>query len=90
MASYPDFDPSVFVDGSPKKIQDVISDPANRLLNRAIGGNYPAGSTFKAISAAAGLQDGFISADEADRVAGSRSSSTRPSSPTSSTARTAT
>ena len=64
MASYPDFDPSVFVDGSPKKIQDVISDPANRLLNRAIGGNYPAGSTFKAISASAGLQDGFISADE--------------------------
>jgi penicillin-binding protein 2 len=65
MASYPDFDPSVFVSGSQKKIEEVISDPANRLLNRAIGGQYPAGSTFKAISAAAGLEDGFITADEA-------------------------
>jgi penicillin-binding protein 2 len=64
MASYPDYDPSVFVNGSQKQIQDVISDPENRLLDRAIGGSYPAGSTFKPISASAGLQDGFITADE--------------------------
>jgi penicillin-binding protein 2 len=64
MASYPDYDPSVFVNGSQKQIQDIISDPENRLLNRAIGGSYPAGSTFKPISASAGLQDGFITADE--------------------------
>jgi penicillin-binding protein 2 len=64
MASYPDYDPSVFVSGSQKQIEDVISDPANRLLNRAIGGSYPAGSTFKAISASAGLQNGLITADE--------------------------
>jgi penicillin-binding protein 2 len=64
MASYPDFDPSLFVSGSQERIEDVISDPANKLLNRAIGGKYPAGSTFKAISAAAGLEGGFISADE--------------------------
>ena len=64
LASYPDYDPSVFVSGSQKQIQGVIRDPANRLLDRAIGGKYPAGSTFKAISAAAGLEDGFITADE--------------------------
>jgi penicillin-binding protein 2 len=64
MASYPDYDPSLFVSGSQKRIEDVISDPENRLLNRAIGGSYPAGSTFKPISASAGLQDGFITADE--------------------------
>ena len=64
LASYPDYDPSLFVNGSQKRIADVISDPANRLLDRAIGGSYPAGSTFKAISASAGLQDGFITADE--------------------------
>ena len=64
LASYPDYDPSVFVSGSQKQIQDVIKDPANRLLDRAIGGKYPAGSTFKAVSAAAGLEDGFITADE--------------------------
>src|SRR4029453_8639700 len=64
MASYPDFDPSVFVNGSQKQIEDVISDPENRLLNRAIGGSYRGGSPFKPISASAGLQDGFITADE--------------------------
>ena len=64
MASYPDFDPSVFVSGTPKQIEDVLTDPANRVLNRAIGGSYPAGSTFKAVSATAGLEDGFITADE--------------------------
>jgi penicillin-binding protein 2 len=64
LASYPDFDPSLFVSGSQRRIEQVISDPDNRLLNRAIGGNYPAGSTFKAISSAAGLEGGFISADE--------------------------
>jgi penicillin-binding protein 2 len=64
MASYPDFDPSLFVNGSQKRIEAVIADPDKVLLNRAIGGNYPAGSTFKAISAAAGLEGGFITADE--------------------------
>jgi penicillin-binding protein 2 len=64
LASYPDFDPSLFVSGSQERIQDVISDPDKVLLNRAIGGKYPAGSTFKAISAAAGLEDGLITADE--------------------------
>jgi penicillin-binding protein 2 len=64
LASYPDYDPSLFVDGSQKRIADVISDPANRLLDRAIGGSYPAGSIFKPISAAAGLGGGLITADE--------------------------
>lgn len=64
MASYPDYDPSLFVGGSQKQIEEVITDPANRLLNRAIGGQYPAGSTFKAVSASAALEEGFITADE--------------------------
>ncbi len=64
LASYPDFDPSLFVNGSQERIEAVIADPDKVLLNRAIGGNYPAGSTFKAISAAAGLEGGFITAGE--------------------------
>ena len=52
LASYPDFDPSLFVNGSQERIEAVIADPDKVLLNRAIGGNYPAGSTFKAVSAA--------------------------------------
>ena len=63
LASYPDFDPSLFVNGSQERIEAVIADPDKVLLNRAIGGNYPAGSTFKAVSAA-GLEGGFITAGE--------------------------
>jgi penicillin-binding protein 2 len=64
MASYPTFDPSVFVDGTTKQINRINTSPDTPALNRAIGGRYPAGSTFKAITAAAALQAGYITPGE--------------------------
>jgi penicillin-binding protein 2 len=64
MASYPTFDPSVFVDGTTKQIDRINTSPDTPALNRAIGGRYPSGSTFKAITAAAALQAGYITPGE--------------------------
>ncbi|HTN78643.1 MAG TPA: penicillin-binding transpeptidase domain-containing protein, partial [Acidimicrobiales bacterium] len=63
MASYPTFDPREFVGGiDPNRYQQLL-DPANNfpLTNRAIAGQYAPGSTFKLITAAAGLGAGVIS-----------------------------
>jgi penicillin-binding protein 2 len=64
MASIPSYDPGVFVGGKPKELRHVLSDPNNPLLNRAIQGLYPAGSTFKGVSAVAALQTGKYSEGE--------------------------
>ena len=64
MASYPTFDPSVFVDGTTKQIDRVNTSPDTPALNRAIGGRYPSGLTFKAITAAAALQAGYVTPGE--------------------------
>jgi penicillin-binding protein 2 len=64
MASYPTFDPSVFVDGTTKQIDRVNTSPDTPALNRAIAGRYPSGSTFKVITAAAALQAGYITPGE--------------------------
>jgi penicillin-binding protein 2 len=52
LVSYPSYDA--------KKLSDALLDPNSPLLNRAIGGTYPPGSTFKIISAMAGLESGKI------------------------------
>ncbi|MBE9609098.1 penicillin-binding protein 2 [Chitinilyticum piscinae] len=58
--SKPGFDPNLFVDGidpvSWKELNESIDRP---LLNRALGGEYPPGSTFKPFMAAAALQGDF-------------------------------
>jgi penicillin-binding protein 2 len=64
MASYPTYDPSVFVDGTTKQIDRVNTSPDTPALNRAIGGRYPSGSTFKVITASAALQAGYITPGE--------------------------
>lgn len=64
MASYPTYDPSVFVDGSTKQIDRINTSPDTPALNRAIGGRYPSGSTFKVITASAALQAGYITPGE--------------------------
>jgi penicillin-binding protein 2 len=43
---------------SRKTWQRVVNDPRRPLLNRAIGGRYPPGSTFKPLIAIAGLEYG--------------------------------
>jgi penicillin-binding protein 2 len=60
IASYPSFRPEVFAGGRPQAVDRLLDDPRRPLLNRAIGGLYPAGSTFKVVTAAAALRRGFI------------------------------
>ncbi len=65
MVSTPSFDPNMFVEGVPAKYwAELINNPRNPLLNKAIQGLYPPGSTFKIITALAGLEEGLISADK--------------------------
>lgn len=65
MASYPTYDPSMFTGGiSNKDWNELIKNPANPLYNRAIQAAYAPGSTFKMVSAIAGLDSGNITVDE--------------------------
>jgi penicillin-binding protein 2 len=59
MVSYPLYDNQLFVDGiSQRKYEEYISDDANKpLIDRALRGEYPPGSTLKPFVAAAGLQE---------------------------------
>lgn len=65
MVSKPAFDPNLFTMGEDyiatesayKTVNRVLEDDQNQpLMNRAINGEYPPGSTFKLITAAAGLE----------------------------------
>src|SRR5690606_6290978 len=60
IASYPTFEPQVFVDRKPKAIERLYKDEANPVLNRATQGTYPAGSTFKVVTASSALRQGLI------------------------------
>jgi penicillin-binding protein 2 len=64
LASFPDYDPSVFVTRKAREIEALTTNELNPLLNRAIGGAYPAGSTFKAITATAALDNGIVGPDD--------------------------
>ncbi len=44
----------------PEHIQEALKDKRGLLFNRAISGTYPPGSTFKIITALAGLQNGVL------------------------------
>jgi penicillin-binding protein 2 len=68
MVSYPWFDPGLFNPDSqdPNRVQEIgelNSDPRAPLLNRVTMSNYPAGSVFKIVSTAAGLDSGIYPAD---------------------------
>lgn len=60
-ASHPSFDPNAFSGGiSVADWEQMRDDPAQPLNNKAVGGQYPPGSTFKIVTALAGLESGFI------------------------------
>ena len=62
MVSHPNFDPNILATRmTAKQWKTFISDPAHPLLDRTIQGTYPPGSTFKIVTASAGLEEGVIS-----------------------------
>ena len=65
MVSYPHYDNQLFVDGiSQRKYDEYISEEANRpLVDRALRGQYPPGSTLKLFTAAAALQERTITTE---------------------------
>ena len=61
MASSPTFDPSSFNRRlSAKEWDALLTDPQKPFQNRAIQGQYPPGSTYKMITALAGLEEKVI------------------------------
>ncbi|MFZ0133305.1 MAG: penicillin-binding protein 2 [Desulfobacterales bacterium] len=61
LVSSPNFDQNVFVSGlSHEQWLDFVSDPTKPLTNRAIQGEYPPASTYKILTALAGLEEGVI------------------------------
>jgi penicillin-binding protein 2 len=68
MASYPTYDPNVWTGGiSPQMYAQLTSAAAGTpLIDRGYQGEYPPGSTFKAVTTAAMLQDGFSADDTYD------------------------
>lgn len=59
LVSSPTFDPNLFVDGiTPENWKDLNDDPKKPMVNRAINGAYPPGSTFKPFMALAALEAG--------------------------------
>jgi penicillin-binding protein 2 len=62
MASIPSFDPNVFIPSVSAKDWDSLNkDPAVPLVDRAVSG-FPPGSTFKIVTALAGLTKGMANA----------------------------
>ena len=61
LASYPGFDPNIFTRGiSAEKWEELLANPAFPLNNKAVSGQYPPGSTFKMVTALAGMEAGII------------------------------
>lgn len=65
MASYPDYNPSDFVNGIDTNTWNYyINGDTKPLENKAISMNYSPGSTFKMVTALAGLESGAITPTE--------------------------
>jgi penicillin-binding protein 2 len=61
LVSLPGYDTNLFTHGiSQADYNRLVTDPDRPLLNRAIAGQYAPGSTFKMVTATAGLQEGKI------------------------------
>lgn len=74
MASYPTYDPAEFVNGISAERFDALNSTEperNPFTNRAIGGLYAPGSTFKPFTAHAALEAGIITPDFAYNDTGS-------------------
>ncbi len=63
MASFPDFDPNVFLQNNAAAINELWSNPDAPVVNRATSGKYAPGSTYKPLIAIAALESGIITPD---------------------------
>lgn len=64
MVSSPSYDPSLLVGRArSKNYLRLLHDTLKPLMNRAVLGTYPPGSTFKPVNALIALQDGVITAN---------------------------
>jgi penicillin-binding protein 2 len=75
MASLPTFDPNLFSQRIGSKVgraeyAGLLADPKKPLINRAIQGRFPPGSTWKPLMATAGLKQGAITIDHSNMVCG--------------------
>jgi len=75
LASAPSFDPNLFSQRITSKegraeYAQLLTDPDKPLLNRAVQGRYPPGSTWKPLMAMAGLQQGAITLENSNLVCG--------------------
>jgi penicillin-binding protein 2 len=61
LVSKPSYDPNAFAGGvDPETWKRLTRDPHKPLQHRALAGQYPPGSTYKALVAAAALEEGVI------------------------------
>jgi peptidoglycan glycosyltransferase len=67
MASNAPYDPNLI----PEHISSFFNDPSRPLVNRATQGQYPPGSTFKVVTAAAALDSGAITPETVITAPGS-------------------
>lgn len=75
LASYPTYDPNLFsqrimTKAGRAEYAALLNDPNKPLINRAIQGKYPPGSTWKPLMATAGLQQGAITISKSNLVCG--------------------
>src|SRR3990167_4964821 len=62
LVTHPGYDPNPFVSGlSQKEFQNLLNSPWHPLYNRAIRGQFAAGSTIKPFFALAGLDENIVS-----------------------------
>jgi len=61
LASSPSFDQNIFVDGmSHEQWNALTSNPLKPMSNKVVQGEYPPASTYKIVTAIAGLEEGVI------------------------------
>jgi peptidoglycan glycosyltransferase len=74
LASNPPFDPNLV----PEHLSELIRDSTSPLFDRATQGQYPPGSTFKVVTAAAGLDSGTITPESTIDAPGTISAQGQP------------
>lgn len=71
IVSSPSFDPNLFVRGISHTDYNALTENDHRpLANKTVQGLYPPGSTFKMVTALAGLKEGVIAVDKTESCPG--------------------